>query len=410
VLAPVVLTVTGAVARVLERRSEDEQQQAGSASARAADLVHGLRVIKGLHAEEAASRRYRAVSRSSVAAAVRAGRSYAATEGVVTVGSGLFIAGIAYAAATAAAADRISVGDLVAVIGVAQFLLTPLQTLAWASAEIARGRASAGRVAALLPAADAPDAPDAASVPPGRAEPDTPGTRHTPGTGCVRLVGLRHGPLADVDLEVPAGTSMGVVTDPVTAAALLDCLALECEPEQGKLELDGVPHRNLAPSTWRARILVAPHDADLFADPLHAVVLPGAGPDDPRLSAALEACAADHVAACLPGGVRAELAHGAPTLSGGQRQRVALARALAADPDVLVLHDPTTAVDAVTETQIAAGLARLRAGRTTVLVTTSPALLATTDTVVHLHGGRVQAVGRHEDLLGDCRYRTAVLA
>ncbi|MGW1934268.1 ATP-binding cassette domain-containing protein, partial [Streptomyces sp. NPDC001919] len=99
------------------------------------------------------------------------------------------------------------------------------------------------------------------------------------------------------------------------------------------------------------------------------------------------------------------------SLSGGQRQRVALARALAADRPVLVLHDPTTAVDTVTESRIAAGLREVRRDRTTVLVTTSPALLAVTDRVVVLEDGAVRAAGHHTELLAaDATYRAAVLA
>ncbi|WP_164873051.1 ATP-binding cassette domain-containing protein, partial [Streptomyces resistomycificus] len=110
-------------------------------------------------------------------------------------------------------------------------------------------------------------------------------------------------------------------------------------------------------------------------------------------------------------GVDTVLAERGRSLSGGQRQRVALARALAADRPVLVLHDPTTAVDTVTESRIAARLREVRRGRTTVLVTTSPALLAVTDRVVVLDGGTVTANGRHAELVaGDEAYRAAVLA
>ncbi|MCW2583617.1 MAG: multidrug transporter ATPase, partial [Klenkia sp.] len=95
--------------------------------------------------------------------------------------------------------------------------------------------------------------------------------------------------------------------------------------------------------------------------------------------------------------------------SGGQRQRVGLARALLRDPAVLVLHDPTTAVDAVTEETIAEGLTRVRRTRTTVLVTSSPALLGRCDQVVVLAGGRVRARGTHAELTVDADYAAAVL-
>lgn len=97
-------------------------------------------------------------------------------------------------------------------------------------------------------------------------------------------------------------------------------------------------------------------------------------------------------------------------LSGGQRQRVALARALAAGRDVLVVHDPTTAIDSATESRIAAGVRELRRGRTTVLVTSSPALLAVADRVALIDGGRLSALAPHEDLVRrSADYRTAVL-
>jgi len=125
----------------------------------------------------------------------------------------------------------------------------------------------------------------------------------------------------------------------------------------------------------------------------------------------MAAADADEVARGLPDGLDAMLGDGARTLSGGQRQRIALARALATEAPVLVLHDPTTAVDAVTEARIAARLRQMREGRTTILVTTSPALLAVTDRVVFLHDGAVRADGTHGDLAaGDETYRETVLA
>src|SRR5699024_6540776 len=97
-------------------------------------------------------------------------------------------------------------------------------------------------------------------------------------------------------------------------------------------------------------------------------------------------------------------------LSGGQRQRIALARAVAADAPVLVLHDPTTAVDAVTEQNIAEALiaARRRTDRATLLVTRAPALLQEVDRVVFMRGGAVVTEGTHQDLMGYGEYREVV--
>ena len=124
----------------------------------------------------------------------------------------------------------------------------------------------------------------------------------------------------------------------------------------------------------------------------------------------LTACAADDVVDSLAGGLDAEVGERGRWLSGGQRQRLILARALATEAPVLVLHDPTTAVDSVTEDRIAGGVHRHRAGRTTVLVTSSPALLARCDRVLLVRGGAVAASGTHVSLVDDADYRAAVLS
>jgi putative ABC transport system ATP-binding protein len=97
------------------------------------------------------------------------------------------------------------------------------------------------------------------------------------------------------------------------------------------------------------------------------------------------------------------------SLSGGQRQRLALARSLITDPEVLVLDEPTSAVDSHTEARVAEGVRELRSGRTTVVFTSSPLLLDRADRVVLVHEGEVVAVGVHRELVHtEPRYRAVV--
>jgi len=115
----------------------------------------------------------------------------------------------------------------------------------------------------------------------------------------------------------------------------------------------------------REKYLVAPHDADIF----EGTVLDNVHPDRERAMWALEIAAAEDI----PGGFDREVGENGGHLSGGQRQRVALARAIAADAEILILQDPTTAVDSVTEQTIAERVAAARADKPTIVYTNAPA-------------------------------------
>ncbi|MEU3832232.1 ABC transporter ATP-binding protein [Streptomyces microflavus] len=394
--APVLMALGHYLARPLEHRSEAEQERAAHASGVAADLVAGVRVLKGLRAERAAVARYRTTSQASREANVRAARAAALQTGLMLTLTGAFIALVALVGGRLVLSGSIGLGALVSAVGLALFLPGPISVLAWVGAELARARASAARIADVLAAPGETTG--------GTAEPAAPAT------GELRLHGLGHAGLDGIDLTVRPGEHLGiVVTDTADAATLLHCLARRCDPDRGRVELDGTPLTELAPAALRSALLVAEHDAQLFdgslLDNVTAAAPAGA---DPR--PAMDAAAVDEVAATLPGGTAGRIGERGSSLSGGQRQRVALARALAADRPVLVVHDPTTAVDAATEARIATGIRRARTGRTTVLVTSSPALLAATDRVVLIDGGTITAEAPHEDLVRDHPvYRTAVL-
>ncbi|MFE7537024.1 ABC transporter transmembrane domain-containing protein [Streptomyces rhizosphaericola] len=406
--APVLMALGHCLARPLEHRSEAEQERAAHASGVAADLVAGVRVLKGLRAEHAAVARYRATSRASRDANVRAARAAALQTGLMLTLTGAFIALVALVGGRLVLSGSIGLGALVSAVGLALFLPGPIAVLAWVGAELAKARASAARIADVLAA---PGETTGGTAEPATAPAATgPATTGAPPSGELRLHRLGHGGLDGIDLTVRAGEHLGiVVTDTADAATLLRCLARRCDPDRGRVELDGTPFNELAPAALRATLLVAEHDAQLFdgtlLDNVTAAAPAGADPHP-----AMEAAAVDEVAATLPGGTAGRIGERGSTLSGGQRQRVALARALAADRTVLVVHDPTTAVDAATEARIATGIRRARSGRTTVLVTSSPALLAATDRVVLIDGGTVTAEAPHEDLVRDHPvYRSAVL-
>jgi len=385
---PVLLVAVHLLGAPLERRAGIEQAHAAEAAGLATDLVNGLRVLKGIGGEGGAADRYEASSRRSLQATMRAARAESAYDAATLLLTMCFLALVALVGGRLAADDRISVGDLVAAVGLAQFLLGPLSQLSATGAAFARARASAVRVATVLAAPRHESGDDRLPEPaPGALAVDT---------------GL-------MDLRIDPGEFVGVVSDSAEAAEIVTLLATSRYSDASSVRVDGVPVGSLGPAAAASALLVADRGGHLFAESMLDNVLAGQ-PNAERIGVAIEAADADQVAATLPEGLDTVLAERGRSLSGGQRQRVMLARALAADPEVLVLHDPTTAVDAATEARIAAGLRALRTGRTTVIVTTSPVLLAGCDRVVLLRDGAIYAEGTHARLAEtEPSYRELVL-
>ncbi|ACZ23619.1 ABC-type multidrug transport system, ATPase and permease component [Sanguibacter keddieii DSM 10542] len=414
VATPLVLVVMHRLSVPLESRSAREQEAAARAGTLATDSMTGLRVLKGLGAEDAAVARYRAASRGSLTAALRAARAKAAYTSLSAALSSVFLAGIALAAGWMALRGSITTGELVMVVGLAQLVQNPMSALGFLGVDLAQRRASAQRLRALL--ADphllldggdgTPASPDGA---PGPAEVliSVRGTRTVARAAVPSTEGTADDNAVDsgdtVDsAEVPLrpGDVVGVVAhDHASAQHLVDALGLRAVPVAGLASVRGTDLADADPSTVRTTVFAAEHDAAVLAGTVRDVVrstgsdAAATGTGAAGTGSASGATSLDErvvatsglaeVLTHLPTGLDSPVSPRGHNLSGGQRQRLVLARALHRPEPVLVLHDPTTAVDSVTEAAIAAGL-RDFPDKAVLVVTTSPALLAACDTVVHL--------------------------
>ncbi len=378
--APLLMAAIAVVSTPLERRAAVEQAHTAEAAAVATDLVTGLRVLGGIGAQDTAADRYVERSRRTLTAVLRSNRAESALTGASLTLTGLFLAVVTLVSGRLAAQGRIDIGDLIAVVGLAQFLTGPLNTLTQVGTVRARGRASAQRIAAVL-----------------ASTPHEPAVENHLAGGRLELREIDSGPLRELSLLASRGEIVGVAAGPAEAAELVAVLAGTLPPPRGAFLVDGQDVADCSVAALRRVVLAPPHEAPLFAGTVAGnVSVAASGPA--MVAAAIRASDTDQVGEVLPEGLATAVAERGSSLSGGQRQRVALGRALAADAPILVLHDPTTAVDTVTEARIAAQLQEIRAGRATILVTTSPALLARCDRVTFIDAG-TGVSATHADLL-----------
>ena len=317
---PLLAALVRLLIRPLHERSLAAQEGIADAAALAGDLVAGVRVLQGIHAQPVAAARYRAASQEAYRRTLAAERAEAALDGVSVGAAQLFAAGVAVLATWLAATGQIGVGQLITAAGLALGLVAPLDGLVSAmAAYLAVSQASARRILDLH---DAPEPAPGGSSPP---------------------------------------------------------------PEAGFVVWETAPRRQeQLIEAWSGRdgVIVVPRQPGILAGTGLENVR-ACGPDPVSAEAAGSALrVAQLVPDELADGYDTEVGYGVAGLSGGQRQRVALARGVAADPDVLVLIEPTSAVDPVTEQRLVRALAERRRGRSTVVLTSSRAFDAVADEVV----------------------------
>lgn len=373
---PLLALVVGPVLKPLQRREAVQRRKLGRTTELAADTVAGLRVLRGIGGEDLFLARFVAASQEVRQAAVRTAQLRAVLEGMQVALPGFFVLVVIWIGAHLALTGQITVGQLVAFYGYSAFLVMPLRTMTETAQKWTAAAVSAGRIMTILRLERHRAEPEVAESPDGSGE----------------LVD----DISGVALEPGILTAIAC-DEPELGDIIADRLGGYRDADQ--VLLNGVSLAHFASADLAKVIVVQDKDPVLLSGTLHALLsVPGSG----RVSIddALAAASAQDILDSLDGdGLEAAVVERGRTLSGGQRQRLALARSLVADPAVLVLDEPTSAVDAHTEARIAAALAHIRHGRTTAVFTTSPLLLDRADQVLFVSGGRVVDRGTHDDLI-----------
>ncbi|MFE2354343.1 ABC transporter transmembrane domain-containing protein [Streptomyces parvulus] len=377
------------------RRADVQREKAGRATELASDTVAGLRVLRGIGGEALFLDRYRDASQDVRHAAVRSARMWSLISAIQVLLPGLLLIAVVWHGVHLARQGSIGVGELVTVYSSVMILTYPLRHFEEIAMAYSFSRPSAKRAARVLALERATDTAGSRTA-------ETPaGDLYDPATG----------------LLAPSGRLTAVVCgDPDTAGSLAERLGGHPSQEGASALLGAVPLDELPLASARTAVLVQDKDPVLLSGTLRELLdVPASGAVTAEDALAAAQCG-DVLAALAQGSVGAEddpmdarITERGRSLSGGQRQRLALARSLITDPEALVLDEPTSAVDSHTEARIAEGVRALRAGRTTVVFTSSPLLLDRADRTVFLHEGEVAAVGVHRDLLRtEPRYRAVV--
>ncbi|MGW1099715.1 ABC transporter ATP-binding protein [Streptomyces sp. NPDC002455] len=379
-----ILSVLSVMSRRIGASTREQQARVARAGAKVADLISGLRPLHGFGGNHAAFLSYRKVSTEARRQAITVAKVNGVYAGTALALNAVLAAAVTLTAGWLAYGGSVTIGELVMAVGLAQFIMEPLKMFSEMPKYVMMARASAERMALVL-AAPPVTAPGQDSPAPG---------------GDLEVDGVSYGSLRELTFRVRAGEFVAVAPyQPRAAADLASVLAANVPPRTygGVVRVSGREMAELSVEALREHMLVNPYDAEIFAGSLRTNIDPSG--TSRTVPEAVEASLLTDVVALHREGLDHAVRDRGANLSGGQRQRLSLARALAADSDVLVLHDPTTAVDAVTEQLIARNIAKLRKGRTTVVITSSPALLDAADRVLVLDDGAVTADDTHRRLL-----------
>jgi ATP-binding cassette subfamily B protein len=394
---PLIVFPLVAFGRTVRKRSRAAQDTLANASAFANETIAAARTVQAFNAEAAASSRYGAAVEDAFEAARSAITSRSLLTGfAISLVFGSVVA-VLWVGAQNVLAGTMSAGTL------GQFLLYSviaagsLGSLSEVWGELSQAAGAADRLGELL-----------VEVSP-IAAPADPLPLPLPAEGRVTFADVHffypsrpeRSALHGLSLDIKPAETVAIVGPSGAGKTTIFSLMLRYyDPQQGRVEIDGVDARLVSPQALRDRLAIVPQDVTIFASSIHdniAFSRPGASREDVR--AAAIAAQADEFISRLEKGYDTEVGERGIMLSGGQRQRIAIARAILKNAPILLLDEATSALDAESETLVQKALDRLMETRTTIVIAHRLATVLKADRILVLDQGRVVEEGTHESLI-----------
>jgi len=382
------------IGRRIRRASGGMQERMGEAAAMLNESFAQARTVRAYRLEDAETERAESAFAQLYRALMRMAKGRARVDPVLEVLGGAAVAAVIGFAGWRAAISSQTIGNFTGFVAALLIASRPLRALGSLNAALQEGLAGLTRVFSVVD--ERPhivDAPDATPLPGGRGRVVFDDVHFRYPDGRVGLAGLSFAaePGTMVALVGPSGAGKS------TALALIPRLH---DATAGMVRIDGSDVRRVTLASLRDAIAYVAQDALLFDDTVLANIRMGRpSASEAEIAAAAEAAAASGFIAALPDGFATRVGPGGQRLSGGQRQRVALARALLRNPRILLLDEATSALDTESEAAIQVALARLREGRTTIVVAHRLSTVRDADQVVVMQEGRAIERGSHAGLL-----------
>jgi ATP-binding cassette subfamily B protein len=399
VAIPIIVLPLYAFGRSVRRRSRFAQDMLADASAYAAELIGAVRVLQAFTNERLGVSRFR----DAVERAYEAARDSTIARAVLTAFGIFFISGsivvVLWIGAHEVLTGQITPGRLGQFILYAALAAGALGSLSETGGEVAQTSGAAERLFEIL------------AITPDIVRPANPVVLASPVRGEAALENVRfHYPtrrsvsaLNGVSFRVRQGEKIAIVGPSGAGKSTIFHLLLRFyDPIAGRVMFSGANIAELDPTELRARIALVPQDSVMFATSLRDNIRFGR-PDatDAEIARAADLAHAGTFIAALPKGLDTQIGERGVTLSGGQRQRIAIARAILRDAPLLLLDEATSSLDAESETQVAAALADLMRGRTTIVIAHRLATVLSCDRILVMDEGRIVEEGSHQTLVAN---------